>query len=247
MIIGFLSALFVMGILMKWMAWMVSGQDHSQGKNPYLWSPHPGNRPLPISLPPSISALSQRAILHGAILVLLYFLLLHGSPLLNAWTLGYAVAPVVLFLSEFLVTIAALVYLATDIQIGKLHRSPWAASSVADFWGTRWNLWFHDWFHLVHFVPLRRKPVLALFLVFFVSGLMHEWVINVPLYFTMGHAPFGWMTVYFMAQAIGILLERRFLRRWDLGRRLFAWLVVLGPAPLVFNEGMIRALQLWVY
>jgi hypothetical protein len=37
----------------------------------------------------------------------------------------------------------------------------------------------------------------------------------------------------------GALLSRALLKR------LLVWLVVLGPAPLLINEGLLRALHLW--
>ena len=86
--------------------------------------------------------------------------------------------------------------------------------------------------------------MLALILVFAISGMVHEWVINVPLYFLTGRAPFGSMMVYFLLQAAGLLLERRFLQGRVRGKVAFAWLVILAPAPLVMNEGLLRTLHL---
>ena len=43
----------------------------------------------------------------------------------------------------------------------------------------------------------------------------------------------------------GILLERRFLKGRDRLRVAFAWLVILAPAPLIMNEGLLRTLHLW--
>jgi len=119
------------------------------------------------------------------------------------------------------------------------------ARSIADFWGRRWNLWFSDWFRYAILTRLRRWPALALILIFAVSGVMHEWVINVPLYYLTGRALFGSMMVYFLLQAAGILLERRFLRHHERLRVGFAWLVILAPAPLIMNEGLLRTLHLW--
>ena len=115
---------------------------------------------------------------------------------------------------------------------------------IADFWGNHWNLWFSDWSRYAVFSRLRRRPVLALLLVFAISGLVHEWVINVPLYLLTGRAPFGSMMVYFLLQAAGLLLERRFLKSRVRGKVAFAWLVILAPAPLVMNEGLLRTLHL---
>jgi hypothetical protein len=93
------------------------------------------------------------------------------------------------------------------------------------------------------FRPLQDRPLLALFLVFLVSGVAHEWVINIPLYIVTGKKCFGWMTLYFLLQAVGILIERRIRNR---GVRIFLmWLFVFGAAPLMVNEGLLRVLGLW--
>ncbi len=83
----------------------------------------------------------------------------------------------------------------------------------------------------------------ALFLVFLASGILHEWVINVPLYIVTGRKCFGSMILYFLLQAIGILIERQTRNRHV--RRLLVWLFVFGAAPLIANEGLLRILRLW--
>ncbi len=125
-----------------------------------------------------------------------------------------------------------------------IHNRPWRARSVADFWGNRWNLWFSDWTRYAIFQPLGSRPVFALILAFAVSGLLHEWVINVPLYFVTGRALFGTMMLYFLLQGAGILVERHF-KRHSTSTVAFAWLVVFAPLPLVINEGLLRTLHLW--
>jgi hypothetical protein len=126
-----------------------------------------------------------------------------------------------------------------------LHCRLWRTRSLADFWGRRWNLWFSDWFRYSILSQLRRRPVLALIVIFAISGVMHEWVINVPLYCLTGAAWFGSMMVYFPLQAVGILVERRFLNGHDSLKVIFAWFVILAPAPLIMNEGLLRTLHLW--
>ncbi len=121
--------------------------------------------------------------------------------------------------------------------------APPLAKSVAEFWGRRWNVWMSDWFRQIIFPPLRTCPVLALFLVFLASGVLHESVINVPLYIVTGRKCFGFMILYFLLQALGILIERRTRNR---GMRIFlVWLFVFGAAPLIVNEGLLRILHLW--
>ena len=146
--------------------------------------------------------------------------------------------------SEALVALVSVLWLPGGRMLPPIHDHPWRSQSIADFWGRRWNLWFSDWSRFAIFQPLRSRPVFALVLAFAVSGLLHEWVINVPLYFVTGRALFGTMMLYFLLQAAGVVLERG-LKRHPACQMAFTWLVVIVPAPLVLNEGMLRTLHLW--
>lgn len=121
--------------------------------------------------------------------------------------------------------------------------APPLARGLSDFWGRRWNRWTSQWLHQIIFCPLQRRPVIALFEVFVVSGLLHEWVINFPLYLVTGKNCFGLMTLYFGLQAVGILVERK--TRSRAVRVLLVWVFVFGAAPLMVNEGLLRILHLW--
>jgi hypothetical protein len=196
---------------------------------------------------PSVLA---RAVMWLGITVAVYWLywqLTGLAPMRRSGLLmSYAALPILFSVSELVVALGNVPLLPAGRQWPTLHQSPWLARGVADFWGRRWNLWFNDWFRRMIFLRLRKRPVLALILVFALSGLMHEAVINVPVYFVLGKNLFGTMMLYFLLQAAGVLVERRFLRTCTFCRVAFAWLVVVGPAPLVMNEGLRRVLQVWV-
>jgi hypothetical protein len=159
--------------------------------------------------------------------------------------LSYLVAPAVLLTTEVFVATVTILWLPSGRLLPVLHRNPFAARSVADFWGRRWNLWMSDWFRYVLFAPLRRRPVLAIWLIFFLSGLLHEYVLNLSLWLVTGQKLFGTMMLYFLLQPAGMLLERRFLRNHPRANVLFTWLIVVAPAPLAFHESMLRTLHLW--
>jgi hypothetical protein len=93
---------------------------------------------------------------------------------------------------------------------------------------------------------MRRRPTLAVCLIFLISGVAHEYVLNLPLWFLTGKKLFGTMMVYFLLQGAGALFERRFMKKDSPGQVLFTWLVVAGPLPLVFHASMLRTLHLWV-
>ncbi len=113
---------------------------------------------------------------------------------------------------------------------------PILSTSVAEFWGRRWNRAFRDLTHRFLFLPYRRTggPTGALVLGFLVSGLVHEVVITLP-----AGGGYGGPTGYFVLQAVGLLVERsRFGQSRGLGHgligRLFAIVVVALPCPCLF-------------
>ena len=159
--------------------------------------------------------------------------------------LSYLAVPVVLLMTETLITIPTLLWIPSGQLLPKLHRHPFAARTVGDFWGRRWNLWVSDWFRGAIFQPLRRRPRLALWLIFIVSGLLHEYVLNLTLWWLTGRNLLGSMMIYFLLQPVGILFERRFLKKHPRVNVAWTWLVVFVPAPLVFHESMLRTLHLW--
>jgi Membrane bound O-acyl transferase family len=123
-----------------------------------------------------------------------------------------------------------------------LMRNPLRASSVAGFWGGRWNTAFNDLMAPNVFAPLARRlgPGIAAVTVFLLSGLLHEIVISLP-----ARGGFGLPTLYFAIQALGLLAERsRWGRKLGLGRGLRGWLftvfITAGAAPLLFHPLFIR-------
>jgi|HubBroStandDraft_2_1064218.scaffolds.fasta_scaffold279255_2 hypothetical protein len=242
----FLLALALLGFVMKLAALLLPARNQIQ-RRAMSW----------VLVSPDSVLRSQPAA--GARPVILRILILSGSVIVSYWVywqlvrgfqirgilLSYLAVPILILVSELLVAIVTFVFLPCGHLLPALHRRPWAARSVADFWGNRWNLWFSDWFRYVIFSRLRRRLIFALFLVFAVSGLMHEWVINVPLYYLTGRILFGTMMIYFLLQAAGIVVERCFLKSHPHRRAVLVWLVVFVPSPLVLNEGFLRVLHLW--
>ena len=242
-----LIALALLALVMKLVAMLWLGTS-TRTNRVFLFSP--------VLSPTSLRRFRTRGELPGLIR---RAILLLGAVLLGYWgfwslvrvlqvhglLLNYLGVVILLLVTELLAALFPFLWLPGGRLLPALHRNPWRARSLADFWGRRWNLWFSDWFRYTMFTRMRRRPVLALLLVFAVSGLMHEWGINVPLYFVTGRNLFGSMMVYFLLQAAGMLFERRYLKNCPRMMMLFVWLVVVMPAPLVVNEGMLRTLYLW--
>lgn len=242
----FLLALALLGFVMKLVALLRPANAHNDQTGVFwlLLAPNTLRR-----LRPAMGlwrSVGQTLLWLGAVLMSyqIYWWLVHGAHL-RGLLLNYAALPVLLIMSEFLVSLATVVWLPSGQRLPPIHCRLWLTRGLADFWGRRWNLWFSDWFRYAILSRLGHRPGFALILIFAISGVMHEGVINVPLYHLTSRAGFGSMMIYFLLQAGGILLERQFLKRRVVLKVGFAWLVILGPAPLIMNEGLLRTLHLW--
>jgi len=122
-----------------------------------------------------------------------------------------------------------------------LMKCPIAAVSLADFWGRRWNTAFRDAMNLLVFRPVagRWNARVAQWLVFLLSGLLHEMVVSLP-------AGGGWggPTLYFLLQAFGIELGRRLHVPRGIASRLWALAFLLTPVGLLFHAPFIHRVML---
>ncbi len=123
---------------------------------------------------------------------------------------------------------------------------PVLATSLAEFWGQRWNAAFRDLTHRFLFRPLLPGCGArgALFAVFLLSGLIHEVAITLP-----AGGGYGGPTCYFLLQACGLLIERsRFGKAIGLaaGWRgwLFSVLLLVLPVGLLFPLIFVREIIL---
>jgi hypothetical protein len=155
-------------------------------------------------------------------------------PLLTGWV-GMAGLIFVLHFGSFHLLSCA--WRAAGVNAKPLMHWPVAATSLADFWGRRWNTAFRDLTHRFLFRPLARRlgPRAGLAAGFLFSGVVHDLVISLP-----AGGGYGWPTLYFTLQGLGLVAERsragRFIglghgwRGW-----LFAAVVVAGPAYGLFH------------
>jgi hypothetical protein len=124
------------------------------------------------------------------------------------------------------------------IDARPLMNAPLISTSLAEFWGRRWNTAFRDLTHRFLFRPLitRLGAKAALAIGFIVSGLVHDVVISIP-----AGAGYGGPTAFFLIQGAAIFIERTpAARRLGLGRGptgwLFAMLVLAAPSCLMFHR-----------
>jgi len=123
------------------------------------------------------------------------------------------------------------------VRARPLMNRPLAASSLADFWGRRWNTAFRDLTHRFLFQPLaaRLGSRWAILGGFLFSGAVHDLVISVP-----AGGGYGGPTIYFAIQGAGLLAERSSVgQRLGLARGwrgwLFAMTVLAAPLRLLFH------------
>ncbi len=117
-----------------------------------------------------------------------------------------------------------------------LFDRPFAARSLGEFWGRRWNRAFSDAAQRWIFRPLAPRVGVrwASAAVFVASGLGHDLLLSVPAG--------GWIgscTVYFVLQWCGLVLERA----WRRTRWLTLAFVIL-PAPLLFHPPLLERVVL---
>jgi alginate O-acetyltransferase complex protein AlgI len=132
-------------------------------------------------------------------------------------------AAVVLVLHFGLFRLLALAWRSAGYNVEPIMQSPFRATSLVEFWSCRWNRAFRDMARQLILRPLvpRLGATGATCCVFLVSGLLHDLVISVP-----AGAGYGRPTLYFLLQAVGVLLQRTHLaRHWKLNTGLCGWLV----------------------
>lgn len=159
-------------------------------------------------------------------------------PLVKGW-LGMTGAVLILHFGTF--HLLSLVWRGLGVAATPVMRRPLLSTSLAEFWGRRWNTAFHELAARFTFGPLRRRlsSEIAALLVFVASGLIHDLVISVP-----AGGGYGLPTLYFALQGLGVAAERtrfgRALRAAAWRGRTLTLLVVAGPAFLLFHPPFIH-------
>ncbi|MDF1850176.1 MAG: DCC1-like thiol-disulfide oxidoreductase family protein [Verrucomicrobiales bacterium] len=148
------------------------------------------------------------------------------DPIATGWV-GVAAMLCLLHFGSF--AVLAFLWKRAGFPVSPIMKAPWAAKSLGEFWGPRWNRAFSDWARVHIFRPLVRllgtsRGTLAGFLA---SGLAHELVISLP-----ARGGFGLPTFYFLLQGTGLLLQRK---SPALKNRITTLAIVLLPAPLLFH------------
>lgn len=137
-----------------------------------------------------------------------------------------------------LFNLAVALWRALGVDVTALFVAPLLSTSLAEFWGRRWNLPFSHMTAAGLYRPLAGvtgKPV-ALLCAFVASGLLHELAISVPV-----RAGYGLPLLYFALHGGLMQVERALDRRgtpigarpW-LGR-LWTTFWLVAPLPILFH------------
>jgi alginate O-acetyltransferase complex protein AlgI len=148
-------------------------------------------------------------------------------PALRGWV-GMIGLVLVLHFGTF--HLLALLWQRARVMAKPLMDNPLHATSLAEFWGKRWNIGFRQFAHELVFQPLYRRIGVgaAGFLVFVLSGVIHDLVISVP-----SRAGWGLPTCYFVLQGLGAQWERsRFGARLGLRRGWRGWIFTAAVAGI---------------
>lgn len=182
-------------------------------------------------------------VLLGAILIAAAVSLVDRDATAAAWI---GMAGIVFVLHFGLFHLLSIAWRRQGVDAPPVMKAPLLATSLADFWGRRWNLAFRDLARAYVFRPLagRVGPAGATMAAFLVSGVVHDVVISLP-----ARGGYGLPTLYFAIHGAGLLFERsRLCRRIGTSRgripsgcgRLFTAAVTLGPLFLLFHRPFIE-------
>jgi hypothetical protein len=152
-----------------------------------------------------------------------------AQPLLRGWAGMFGL---ILLLHFGAFQIIALIWQNLGVKAEPIMSAPLRSTSLGEFWGKRWNLGFRQLAHELIFRRAYRKlgAGMASFLVFLVSGLIHDLVISLP-----ARGGYGLPTLYFLIQGAGVAVERStFGTRLGLGQGTRGWcfMVVLLTVPV---------------
>lgn len=167
-----------------------------------------------------------------------------SQPLLSGWC---ALTGIALILHFGLFGLLAYAWNRAGRPVRPIMKAPLAATSIADFWGNRWNLAFRDYAHQTIFSPLTRRfnAVAGTLLGFLFSGVVHDLAISVP-----ARGGYGLPTIYFLLQGVGVMTERwvnKHVVRIRGNLLGWVWSVtwILLPAPLLlFHPPFMRQVVL---
>ena len=127
---------------------------------------------------------------------------------------------------------------AVGVESASMQRDPILSTSVAEFWGERWNRAVGAWLRRHCFVPAMRRwgAVAGITAAFAWSTLVHFWMTFTGL----GLEPALRMGAFFVVQGLLLLVERRLpVGTWPRPlARAWTFAMLLGPSPLFIGPAL---------
>ena len=236
---------FTIFISLKWLTWWRARSRiaHSAGRSAAYLLGWPGmdaeaflytTPGVPPPAPPTWVWATLETILGATLLWVVARSVPPGEPLLRGWV---GMLGLILLLHFGAFKIIALLWQSVGVDAKAIMSAPLRSTSLGEFWGKRWNLGFRQLSHELIFRPLHRRlgADAAGFLVFAVSGLIHDLVISLP-----ARGGYGLPTLYFLLQGTGMTIEHsRFGKRLGLGKGVVGWCFMMvflaAPVFLLFH------------
>ena len=208
-----------------------------------------GMRPVLFENLPSRSLVHAKLLLKGISRMLIGFLLLYASLVIEQYS-GTAkfffsqllmLAGISFILHFGILNLSAAGWRFMGVDASELFRSPYKSKSLKEFWGKRWNVAFSEMTALIAYRPLKGTVGMekAIVLSFLLSGVLHEIAISFPV-----KSGYGLPMLYFAIQAIGMHLEAN----WAIVKNIVKhrilshiWVMVLliAPMPLLFHKDFV--------
>ncbi|XP_015057270.1 acyl-CoA--sterol O-acyltransferase 1-like [Solanum pennellii] len=135
--------------------------------------------------------------------------------------------------------VSAAVRLVSRVDLDPPFNEPYLTSSLQDFWGKRWNLMVSNILRLTVYDPVRLivedripsmwSPIPAVFVTFFVSGLMHELL----LYYIIERSkPSGESMMFFLIHGVALCVEIVIEKMFN--GKILVPRIISGPLTLAF-------------
>jgi hypothetical protein len=226
---------------MKWVSWLLHKHHHETWWRFFFTTPLLSLRARSFPASDPIYLVVKLILLIVILFNFIFFIAGALKPL--SWWSIIALSPIVLFLTEAVGSLAELLALVSKRRIYPIHETPIVSQSLGEFWGKRWNRWVQDWLRDVASLVRRRPLFLRLCFIFFCSGLFHEVMFNLPYWLIYQKSFFGTMVLYFLIQAAGLWIDKRFVYRAPaFVQRLYLWAIVLLPSPIFLNTPLLTFL-----
>ena len=239
-VLNFMSCYFIM----KLVSWSATPASSRMPLKELFLHPYLSLRTLRhTNLSPPSSSFKRLCIFGTLLICWLYLSYTYLLPL-NYWK-TLLIAPAVYFLTEAMGATGEVFYLWSRPEKFQIHNFPLTSKSLSHFWGRRWNRWVQDWLKDLSRCFIQSTPLQRIIITFIISGLFHEIMINLPYWIIFKKSYFGTMMAYFLIQAVGIWLDKSYLKRQhSYIRRIFLWIMVVGPSPLFINRPLLTFLGL---